>query len=160
MRKGVTDSITVLIIVALTFAAVFVFSAFGIGNVHGLSGSTHRLQVYGDSKLVINKTSGEAYAIIRLYADMKPAVVIDHLIVGKYVSNNVTILEVLQGNPRVEDGKLILPVGSYVVVRYDLPAGAADNITREYWGYVTGNLITGKGFLYKVTLKLVVVGEG
>ncbi len=157
-RRGVTAPLTELLMVVVAFAMIFVVAAFVVSNVQGLAGSTHRLQVYGDARLYVDRDTGNMYAVMRLYADVKPSVVIEYLEVGSVRSVNVTILEVKQGEPYVEDGKLVLPVGSDVVVRFDFPEGSASQVKPTFWGIVEGRMVTEQGFLYKVELKIVETG--
>ncbi len=153
-RKGIATSIVVLLLVAIAVAMAAGFAAYVLGLWGGLGGSMERLVVYGDSKLVIDRTNNQVYAVVRLYADIRPAVVVLFMDIGKYRSTNIQIVEVLQGDPYVKDGKLYLPVGSYAVIRFDFPPELADSILPQYWGIVEGRLVTEQGYLYKVELKV------
>lgn len=153
-RKGVTYSITILLLVALAIAMATGFAAYVIGVMGGIGGSAERLVVYGDSLLIVDQAKNRVCAIVRVYADIKPSITIKYMVIGTAQSTNVRILEVLQGDPYVVNGELVLPAGSYVVIQYDFPGSLASTISPEYWGTVEGRMISDQGYLYKVPLKL------
>lgn len=153
-RRGIATSIVVLLLVAIAVAMAAGFAAYVLGIWGGIGGSMERVVVYGDSKLIIDQTNNQVYALVRLYADIRPATTVLYMDIGKYRSTGVQVIEVLQGDPQVIDGKLYLPAGSYVVVRFDFPPELADDVLPQYWGIVEGRMITEQGYLYKVELRV------
>lgn len=153
-REGITYSITILLLVALAIAMAAGFAAYVIGIVGGIGGSAERLVVYGDSVLIVDQANDRVCAIVRIYADIRPSTTIKYMVIGTTQNTNVRILEVIQGEPRVVDGELVLPAGSYVVVQYDFPSSLSATISPEYWGVVEGRMISEQGYLYKVPMKL------
>ncbi len=153
-RRGIATSIVILLLVAIAVAMAAGFAAYVLGLWGGIGGSMERLVVYGDSKLVVDNTNGQVYALVRLYADIRPSVTVLFMDIGKYRSTNIQIVEVIQGDPQVIDGKLYLPAGSYAVVRFDFPSELTDGLLPQYWGIVEGRMVTENGYLYKVELKV------
>jgi len=153
-RRGIAISIATLLLAALAVAIAIGFAAYVMGVWGGLGGSAERLVVYGDSKLVVDTVNNEVYALVRIYTDIKPAVSILYLEVGGYRSTGISVVEVIQGDPQVVDGKLYLPAGSYVVTRFDFPPDMAGEVLPQYWGIVEGRLVTEEGYLYKVELRV------
>ncbi len=154
-RRGITASITELLIVAITFSLLLVVASFVVLNVHGQTGSTHRLVIYGDSYLYVFRSNNTVYAEFKVYSDVKPAVVVEHMVLGTARSERVEIVQVLQGDPYIDEyGRLVLPTGTVAIVRFYFPGDIIDEISPYYYGVVEAQLVTSDGALYKVALKV------
>ena len=154
-RNGIAVSITELLLVAITFSLIFVVASYIVFNVQGSMASTHRLKVYGDAYLYIIQENNTVYAELKLYSDIKPALVIKNMKINNIESERVTIVSILQGDPYInENGELVLPTGSLVIVRFYFPSSIINEINPQYYGVIEGHIITSDGFLYKVALKI------
>lgn len=158
-RRGISVVIAELTIVAIAIAVSIAIIGYVQGWFKFSTAQSEGLYVYPDSVIVLNRSSGQVYVDMHIYAKYKPYIKIVKVILDTKEATSMRVVSVEQGGPVSvdEDGSLVLPVGTKAWVRayFDV---SPDSVVPDYGDRVEVLIITNVGYAYKVPAKIKVAG--